>query len=191
MLETAYLVVSVLVYIVLAGRLLYRGRFAGWVVFSLFFYLAYVVGDFLFIGPLGFFISGRDVLEAVLYAGLFFGSPVAIGFGLARGMTVKQTAGVWLMVSFFLVLLCTGAAQLLYGSSLFLFDFEPWSRAWVELLSVLVAVLGLPAVIGVGLVRAMSLRAVFGSVMLFAVGMAGVMTLIYWTLGYEFLLQSI
>ena len=118
---------------------------------------------------------------------VYLGSPIVLGSGLYRGLSLRQMIGSYLIFCS-TVLLGNVAVSSYFGRQFFLFyRLDSATTAWIEVGSVLALVLGLPATVAYCLTKSLGIKESIGRVMMFLVVIVGVLTLIQLTIGYEFL----
>lgn len=254
----SYQLISVFLYLFLSVLLIYHRFFRRWIYFSFGFFIAYLIGSYVFFGQfpipfvsaktfgllpyflfffgtvacLGFcqinelnlrqssgifilyffllsiflFLSGKSIgidltvpekgaverfITSAPYILFFVGSPIAVGYWMYGGKSPREIIGAYIIFFFSLVLaiiLTTNYFNQPFG---FFYEFEPHARYWIEMSSILVAVLGIPAIIGFCLINSMSSDQALGLLILFLVIMVGVFTVMHLTMGHELLAKII
>lgn len=131
--------------------------------------------------------SVQTFLAALPYV-LFFGAtPIVLGLCLIRGLGIRETAGVFMTFAFALVLLLTATSSYFGRPFGFAPELSAYTRAWIEVGSLLIAALGVPVVLGAALLGSLTLRETLGAVTVFLAASSAVVVLVYLTIGYEVL----
>lgn len=126
-------------------------------------------------------------LISLPYILFYVGSPIAIGFWIYRGMSLKEIFGAYMIFFFILVLAIVVTTNYFHRPFGFVYELNFYTRAWIEITSVFIAILGLPIVLGFCLLKSLNLRESLGTFIIFLSVMAGVISIIHLTMGYEFL----
>lgn len=133
----------------------------------------------------------EDFLASMPYIIFYIGSPLVLGYGLYRELGLRQTTGLYLVFCFFVLLTIVGASNYFNRPFGFFYELSPHARAWIEIGSILVLMLGLIAVIGYCLLHSYTGTESVGAIIVFLVVMAAVMVTIQLTMGYQILGQAL
>lgn len=128
----------------------------------------------------------QALLMTLPYILFYAGSPLVVGYCLYRCMSVREITGIYLMFCAILGLMIIGTTNFFNLPFGFFYELNPHARAWVEVGSALLVIVGLPAVIGYCLFYSLSVREAFGAVVVFLAVMTAIVALIQLTIGYEY-----
>lgn len=153
-------------------------------------YFAVLVG-FLMLAGVDIGLPREGAVESFLvylpYVLFFAAAPIVVGLCLIKGCTIQQSAGILLLFGFGL-LICLIAALSYFARP---FGFAPqlslYSRAWIEVGSVLLAFVGFLLVLGNSLLSSLTFKESLGAIVTFFALTASVLSLVHLTIGYEFL----
>ncbi|MBI4454736.1 MAG: hypothetical protein HY644_02430 [Acidobacteria bacterium] len=124
------------------------------------------------------------------YVILLFGTPIVFGYCLLNHYCLQAAAGAALIFIFVVLFFIAGTSNYFNRP----FGFSPGlslhTRAWIELGSLLLLVLGLPALFGYGLLNSWTCKQALGGIVLFLVGASAIAVLVQLTVGYEFLARA-
>ena len=180
-LASAYQLAMVLLYVILSAILIYRRLFRRWLTLSCGFFVAYLVGSYVFFGASHLPLSDEILAELPLIL-LSFGTTACLGYALLRQFTAAQTLGLVLSFTIIVLTLCFLAGGI-----------SPESlRAWIALASLMTLVLGLIALLGYAMTRddwGGGQRV--GAVLLFLALTPAVLVVVELTIGYESISQLV
>lgn len=169
---TTYKVASLLLYLFVSAILLQQARpVSHYVRFSALFFVAYVVGAFLFFQEVVLPLSpeARAVLPAFLAT---FGLVCALSWALLRQLSALQIVGV------------LGAWSVAVIAWILVVEHPDRVGEWIAIAAVLVLLVGIPGVLGYSLLQAgWGAQERWGSMLIFLAVMGGVITVIALTLG--------
>jgi hypothetical protein len=182
-----YKYLSVLFYLFLSAVMLYHRLFRRWLKFSLGFFVVYTLGSYFFFGKLPEIFDSQAMISSLPYILFYIGTPLLFGYLLFRQLSAFQILGV--LISFLstlalLLVVTTNHYNRPFG---FAYEFMPHARAWIEVGSLLFFIIGLLMVAGYCFITALTWLQTFGVLLIFLGVVVLVASLIWLTIGYEFL----
>jgi len=121
------------------------------------------------------------------YVLFFAATPLVLGFCLIRGFSIRETAGVFVTFGFVLVLFLIATSTYFGKPFGFLPELSLYTRAWIEIGSLLIGALGLLLVFGASLLSSFTLKETLGATITFLAAESALVILVYLTIGYEVL----
>ncbi len=182
-----YKSVCVLLYLWLSALLLYHRLFTRWLRFSLGFFIVYVFGSYFFFGVLPEIFAAQELMSALPYVLFYLGTPLLLGFLLLRQLLPLQIIGVlisFLSILGLLLVVTTNYYDRPFG---FVYELTPHARAWLEIGSVLLLAIAALVALGYCFASMLTWSQTFGAFIMFLGLVVLVVSLVWLTIGYEFL----
>ncbi len=134
--------------------------------------------------------SIESFLTTVPFLLLCASVPMVLGYGMYRGFSFREMAGVSLLLGSVLLLTSIGVAAYFQRPWGLAFAPSAFAQAWIELGTVLVLILGSMALLAYSVMNSFTFRELLGTELLFWTLMAGVFAVVGLTTGFRFLGQA-
>ena len=135
--------------------------------------------------------SIESFLTTVPFLLLCASVPMVLGYGMYRGFSFREMAGVGLLLGSVFLLMSIGVAAYFQRPWGFAFAPSAFAQAWIEVGIFIVLVLGSLALLAYAVMNSFTFREFLGAELLFWTLMVGVLAVVYLTVGFPFLGQAL
>lgn len=180
-LESLFKLASVVLFLFVSSVLLYHRLVRRWLGFTVAFFLVYLLASYFFFHQIPLPVKTKTLLGDVGEFLFFFILFAGLGVALFKRLSFAQGLGLLILSS--LVLAGFASSDAMHAD--FFKTLGEKTRAGVEVASLLLALLGLLAVLGYAMLSEWSGRQAFGAAVVFLAFMAALVAVIHFTIGYH------